>query len=166
MGDSSPGVSLCSPLMACGDTGFAGLSVCDLRLHLCGEGVAVAPASGLHLRRFGDWGPKRASNSMERFNVAPHAMFLPEWIKSRPNFGGFKIPNVQWKLRFPLSLSTRRSLRKLSLLAQRLAPPPTHTGLDLPIANVVAKCCCVTMPDCTMSPTEGCFTSSITRFLS
>lgn len=32
------------------------------------------PGNGLHLLRLGDWGLRRASNSIDRFNVAPQAM--------------------------------------------------------------------------------------------
>lgn len=68
-----PGVSLCSP-MDWGDIECTGLSVGGRRLHLCGEGVAEVPGRGLHLLRFGDCGLRRASNSIDRFNVAPQAM--------------------------------------------------------------------------------------------
>lgn len=70
-----PGVSLCSAPMAEGDIGCVGLSTGGRRLHLCGDGVPGVPGSGLHLLRLGDWGLRRASNSIDRFNVAPQAMF-------------------------------------------------------------------------------------------
>lgn len=70
-----PGVSLCSPPVAKGDIECAGLSTGERRLHLCGDGVLGVPGSGLHLLRLGDWGLRRASNSIDRFNVAPQAMF-------------------------------------------------------------------------------------------
>ena len=44
-------------------------------MHLCGDGVPAVPGSGLHLLRLGDWGLRRASNSIDLFNVAPQAMF-------------------------------------------------------------------------------------------
>lgn len=70
-----PGVSLCSPPVAKGDIECVGLSTGERRLHLCGDGVLGVPGSGLHLLRLGDWGLRRASNSIDRFNVAPQAMF-------------------------------------------------------------------------------------------
>lgn len=70
-----PGVSLCSPPALKGDVECVGLSSGGRRLYLCGDGVLGLPVSGLHLLRLGDWGLRRASNSMERFNVAPQAMF-------------------------------------------------------------------------------------------
>jgi len=53
-----------------------GLSTGGRRLHLCGDGLLGVPGSGLHLRRLGDWGLRRASNSIDRFNVAPQAMVI------------------------------------------------------------------------------------------
>lgn len=55
-----------------------GLSSGGRRLYLCGDGVLGLPVSGLHLLRLGDWGLRRASNSMERFNVAPQAMLAKQ----------------------------------------------------------------------------------------
>lgn len=75
---SVPGVSLCSPPMAGGDIECVGLSTWGRRLHLCGDGVLVVPGSGLHLLRLGDWGLRRASNSIDRFNVAPQAMLAKQ----------------------------------------------------------------------------------------
>ena len=72
---SIPGVSRCSPPMAVGDMECVGLSAGGRRLHLCGDGVPEVPGSGLHLLRLGDWGLRRASNSIDRFSVAPQAMF-------------------------------------------------------------------------------------------
>lgn len=60
--------------MAGGDIECEGLSTEGRRLHLCGDGVLGVPGSGLHLLRLGDWGLRRASNSIDRFNVAPQAM--------------------------------------------------------------------------------------------
>lgn len=73
-----PGVSLCSPPVAGGDIECDGLSSGGRRLHLCGDGVVGVPASGLHLLRLGDWGLRRASNSIDRFNVAPQAMLAKQ----------------------------------------------------------------------------------------
>lgn len=60
--------------MAGGDIECEGLSTGGRRLHLCGDGVPGVPGSGLQRRRFGDWGLRRASNSIDRFNVAPQAI--------------------------------------------------------------------------------------------
>lgn len=73
-----PGVSRCSPPMAGGDIECAELSTGGRRLHLCGDGVLGVPGSGLHLLRLGDWGLRRASNSIDRFNVAPQAMLAKQ----------------------------------------------------------------------------------------
>lgn len=62
--------------MAEGDIECVGLSTGGRRLHLCGDGVLEVPGSGLHLLRLGDWGLRRASNSIDRFKVAPQAMLV------------------------------------------------------------------------------------------
>lgn len=67
-----------------GDIECAGLSVDGRRLHLCGEGAVGVPGRGLHLLRLGDCGLRRASNSIDRFNVAPQAMIadlIRQWTK-------------------------------------------------------------------------------------
>lgn len=75
---SLPGVRRCSPPMAEGDIECVGLSTGGRRLHLCGDGVLGVPGSGLHLLRLGDWGLRRASNSIDRFKVAPQAMLVKQ----------------------------------------------------------------------------------------
>lgn len=64
--------------MAGGVIECVGLSTGGRRLHLCGDGVLGVPGSGLHLLRLGDWGLRRASNSIDRFNVAPQAMLAEQ----------------------------------------------------------------------------------------
>lgn len=69
-------MSLLSPATLCGDMECVGPSTAARRLlHLCGDGVPGVPGRGLHRLRLGDWGLRRASNSIERFSVAPQAMF-------------------------------------------------------------------------------------------
>lgn len=80
---SIPGVSLCSPPIDWGDIECVGLSTGGRRLHLCGDGVLGVPGSGLHLLRLGDWGLRRASNSIDRFNVAPQAIFATQNAKKQ-----------------------------------------------------------------------------------
>lgn len=69
--------------MAEGDIECVGLSIGGRRLHLCGDGVLGVPGSGLHLLRLGDWGLRRASNSIDRFNVAPQAMLAKQNGKNK-----------------------------------------------------------------------------------
>lgn len=112
-----PGVSLCSPPTGWGDIECAGLSTGVRRLHLCGDGAPGVPGSGLHLLRLGDWGLRRASNSIDRFNVAPQAMLAKQKQesrdregKSRPAMARFNTPfrklDVLWISPRPFFLST------------------------------------------------------------
>lgn len=82
-----PGVRRCSPPILGGESECVGLSTGGRRLHLCGDGVLGFPGSGLHLLRFGDWGLRRASNSIDRFKVAPQAMFVKQNDKKKSSLG-------------------------------------------------------------------------------
>lgn len=81
--------------MAGGDIECVGLSIGGRRLHLCGDGVPGVPGSGLHLLRLGDWGLRRASNSIDRFNVAPQAMLA---IQNGKKHVGEKTTHKNWGL--------------------------------------------------------------------
>lgn len=92
-------MSLCSPPVAEGDIECVGLSTGGRRLHLCGDGVLGVPGSGLHLLRLGDWGLRRASNSIDRFNVAPQAILAKHngkisWRKYDPQKLGFTVSGL------------------------------------------------------------------------
>lgn len=120
-----PGVSLCSPPIVGGDIECDGQSTGGRRLHLWGDGVFGAPGSALHLLRLGDWGLSRASNSIERFNVAPQAMVPAQKRQRRCTVDKRKISskNAVDDFLFSVPLSSQQRFAETGIVSQPTAVP-------------------------------------------